>query len=260
MSAATRRGLLASSMAMAFAFLAAPAASQEDALPFGATVLVIELADNDIELQIFADAVEWTRLMVSDPNERTIFEAKAAEGLETQGGMSEMFWASEPTHYLQHDPNFDEPVEGFLERFPEGQYKFKAMTPSGREVEGEASLTHVLPALPEIVSPVSDTKDPPVVDPNNLVIDWEPVTTRFTGDGPVEIFEYQVVLEQARPKREAPWVDGPSRSALINLPPSVTALTVPPEFLSAGTSYEFEILAIEVSGNSAISEGKFQIE
>jgi hypothetical protein len=128
---------------------------------------------------------------------------------------------------------------------------------NGGELEGVATLTHVLPALPEIIDPISDGEDPPVVDPNNLVTEWEPVTTRFIGSGPVEIFEYQVILDQVDPPRAAPWVDGNTRRALINLPPSVTSLTVPPEFLLPNTVYEFEILAIEVSGNSTISTGEF---
>lgn len=45
------------------------------------------------------------------------------------------------------------------------------MTVDGKELEGEATFTHVIPAGPEIVSPVSPTDDPPVVDPNNLVIE-----------------------------------------------------------------------------------------
>jgi hypothetical protein len=102
-----------------------------------------------------------------------------------------------------------------------------------------------------------DTDDPPIVDPDNLVIEWEPVTTRFIGDGPVEIIEYQVILDQVDPLRAMPWVDGSTRRALINLPGSVTSLTVPPEFLLPEAEYEFEILAIEESGNSTISVGEF---
>ena len=30
-------------------------------------------------------------------------------------------------------------------------------------------------------------------EPCRLTIDWEPVTTRFLGSAPVEIFEYQVI-------------------------------------------------------------------
>lgn len=232
--------------------------SDEEEVPFGAAVIIIELTDNDIELQVFADAFDWNRLEIFDPSERKVYDARARGRLVRQGGMSEMFWASEPSHYLEDEPNFDESVEDFLARWPEGEYEFEGSTDIGVELESEATLTHVLPALPEIVAPVSETEDPPVVDPDDpLVIDWEPVTTRFIGAGPVEIFEYQVILDQVDPERETPWVDGGTRRALINLPPEVTELTVSPEFLLPGSSYEFEILAIEVSGNSTISVGEF---
>ncbi len=245
--------------ATALASLAGPALADDDgpSIPFGASVLIIELTEDDIELQVFIDGTDWTRVKVSDPNERRIFDARAEGRLERQNGMSEMFWASEPTHYLEDDPAFDGTVESFLDRFPEGVYTFEGKTRDGRELEGEAMLTHVLPALAEIVSPVSDTDDPPVVDPNNLVIEWEPVTTRFIGSGGVDIIEYQVILDQVDPERAMPWVDGSTRRALINLPGTVTSLTVPPEFLLPGAAYEFEILAIEASGNSTISVGEF---
>jgi hypothetical protein len=232
--------------------------ADDQEIPFGAAVIIIELTDNDIELQVFADAFDWKRLEIFDPKERKIFEAGARGRLRRQGGMSEMFWASEPSHYLVDEPEFDEPIEAFLKRWPPGVYDFEGWTGTGVEIDGEATLSHVLPALPEIVSPVSDTDDPPVVGSNDvLVIDWEPVTTRFDGAGPVEIFEYQVILDQVDPERELSWVDGNTRRALINLPPAVTELTVPAEFLLPGTSYEFEVLAIEVSGNSTISVGEF---
>ena len=228
-------------------------------IPFGAAVMIIELTDNDIELQVFADAFDWKRLEIFDPNEHKVFDATARGKLRRQGGMSEMFWASEPSHYLEDEDNFDEPVEAFLSRWPAGEYDFEGSTGVGVKIDGEAILSHVLPALPEIVWPVSDTDDPPVIDPNNgLVIDWEPVTTRFIGPGPVEIFEYQVILDQVDPGRDMAWVDGNTRRALINLPPAVTEMTVPPEFLLPDTVYEFEILAIEASGNSTISDGEFE--
>ena len=106
---------------------------------------------------------------------------------------------------------------------------------------------------------MSDTDDPPVVDPQNLVIQWEPVTTRFIGAGPVKIDEYQVIVEQADPARVRPWVDGKTRNAVINLPGSVTSLVVPPEFLEPGARYDFEIVAIEANGNSTISVGEFVV-
>ena len=246
--------------ATVLALLAGPALADDDgpSTPFGASVLIIELTEDDIELQVFVDGTDWTQVEVSDPNERRIFDARAEGRLERQNGMSEMFWASEPTHYLEDDPVFDGTVESFLDRFPEGVYTFEGKTRDGRELEGEAMLTHVLPALAEIVSPVSDTDDPPLFDPADTVeIVWKPVTTRFIGTGPVEIVEYQVILDQVDPERAMPWVDGKTRRALINLPGTVTSLTVPPEFLLPGAAYEFEILAIEASGNSTISVGEF---
>lgn len=69
----------------------------------------------------------------------------------------------------------------------------------------------MLPALPEILSPVSENDDPPALDPDEVVIDWEPVTTRFDGPGGVEIFEYQVILDKVEPKRVVPWIDGSTR-------------------------------------------------
>ena len=152
--------------ATALASLAGPALAGDDgpSIPFGASVLIIELTEDDIELQVFVDGTDWTRVKVSDPNERRIFDARAKGRLKRQNGMSEMFWASEPTHYLEDDPAFDGTVESFLDRFPEGVYTFEGETRDGRELEGEAMLTHVLPALAEIVSPVSDTDDPPLVE------------------------------------------------------------------------------------------------
>ncbi|MGI9304970.1 MAG: hypothetical protein ACR2RB_20030 [Gammaproteobacteria bacterium] len=135
----------------------------------------------------------------------------------------------------------------------------EARLTDGGELEGEGVLSHVLPALPEIIAPVSDSDRPPLVDPDNLVIEWEPVTTRFIGDGPVDIIEYQIIVDQVEPVRVEPWVDGGTRRALINVPGSATSLTVSPEFLASGV-YEFEILAIEASGNSTISVGEFVVE
>ncbi len=232
-------------------------AHHENEQPWGATSIIIETTDNDIELQVFVDGFLWRSLQVFTPDDRRIFNLKAKRDLQRQGGLSELFFASEPTHYIEEEPSFDGTIEDFLARFPEGAYTFEGRTVDGVQLEGEAILTHVLPALPEIVSPVSTGDEPPIIDPDNLVIEWEPVTTRFFGDGPVEIFEYQVILDQVDPEREAPWIDGKTRRALINLPPSVTSFKVPPEFLLPNTYYEFEILAIEVSGNATISTGDF---
>jgi hypothetical protein len=235
-----------------------PAVADDDEVeePFGATSVIIETTDNDIELQVFVDGVLWNKLQIFTPTDRRIFKLRAQKNLRRQGGLSELFFASEPTHYLEDEPEYDGTVEAVLSRFPEGKYEFEGRTVDGRYLEGKATLTHVLPELPEIMAPISDGDDPPVVDPANLVIEWEPVTTRFIGDGPVEIIEYQVILDPVD-EREQPWIDGKTRRALINLPGSATSCTVPPEFLLPNALYDFEVMAIEASGNATISTGEF---
>ena len=75
--------------------------AEEDEVEFGAAVMIIELTEEDIELQVFADASDWKRIKITDPNDRRVFVARARGKLRRQGGMSEMFWASEPSHFLE---------------------------------------------------------------------------------------------------------------------------------------------------------------
>jgi hypothetical protein len=121
-------------------------------------------------------------------------------------------------------------------------------TVDGIELKGRATFTHVIPAGPKIVSPLSLTNAPPVVDPNNLVIAWEPVTETITGSNDIDIVGYQVIVEQ----------EEPLRVLSMDLPASTTRVKVPPEFfLQRNTLHKFEVLAIEAGGNQTITEGAF---
>ena len=44
------------------------------------------------------------------------------------------------------------------------------------------------------------------------------------------------------------------------LPASVTSITVPSGFLEPGTAYDWEVLAIEESGNQTLSSSKFRTQ
>ncbi len=236
------------------------AAGNNNELPFKATSIIIETTDNDIELQAFVDGGPVKKLQISDVRERAIFTLNTQRKLGRQG-LSELTFASEPDHFpeeaLAPSEEANEVVRAFLAKFPAGMYEFEGKTIEGTELEGEATLTHVLPALPEITNPISFTDEPPMVDPNNLIIEWNPVTAQFLNNGPVEIIEYQVILDQVEPLRTTSWIDGLARRGLINVPGNVTSLTVPPEYLLRGTLYDFEVLAIEASGNVTISVGEF---
>ena len=243
--------------------------ADDDETPFGATVVIIELTDNDIELQVFADAFDWKRLQVFDPRERLIYDTKARGRLRRQGGLSELAFASEPSHFLVEEDNFDEPVEDFLARWPEGCYEFEGRRVGGLgPLDGEAYLSHDLAELPEVRVPGSLGPTTIIVDgeeeefdllPYNLPLEirWEEITTQYMSDEPIEVFEYQVIVNQETPEREEPWIDGDTRRALINVPASICengdcGLSVAPEVMEPGATYEIEILAIETSGNASI--------
>lgn len=233
--------------------------NDENEEPFGAAVIIIELTDNDIELQVFADAFDWNRLQIFDPKERLVFDTKARGRLRRQGGLSELAFASEPSHFLNDEDEYDEEVEDFLKRWPQGYYEFEGQRLGGLgPLDSEAYLSHVLAALPEVTEPEEDAVVP-FDEP--LLIAWDPVTEQYTGedgtlptfgDGTATIIEYQVIVAQETPSRDQPWIDGDTRRALINVPGDVTEIMIPPEVLEPGATYEIEILAIEASGNSSI--------
>lgn len=226
------------------------------AVLLGAAAVVIELTDNDIEFQAFTDG-SYTNVALFNPAGIQIYKTNAQRKLRTQGGLTDHFFASVPTHYLEDEPEFDGTIEEFLGRFPEGTYTFLGSDLDGAPVTGEATLNHVFAALPEIVTPVQgDT--PPIVDRNNVVIDWEPVTTQFDGSGPVDVVEYQVVVEHETLRRPRALIDGTNRKMVVNLTSNVTRLRVPATFMLPNTEYAFEIIAAEATGsNTSISAGSF---
>ncbi|MCC7386950.1 MAG: hypothetical protein IT384_34250 [Deltaproteobacteria bacterium] len=222
----------------------------------GVAAILIELTDNDIELQAFIDG-SYTEMAIDDPRGRRIYETETESRLRRQGGLTDHFVASVPTHYLEDEPEFDGTIAEFLSRFPQGTYRFSGKDKNNARVTGEATLSHDFAALPEIVAPVSGTDTPPHVDRNDVVIDWEPVTTRFGDAGPIDVVEYQVVVEHETLRRPRPLADGTNRRMTINLPGSVTELRVPASFLLPNTDYAFEIIAAAANSNTSISVGNF---
>ena len=88
----------------------------------------------------------------------------------------------------------------------------------------------------------------------DLVIGWDEVTQTVAG-GPVDITGYEVIVTKEH--HDDP--NGFSRPIYdVHVPPNVTSLGVPAEFLEAETVYELEVLALEVSGNQTITVGFFK--
>ena len=197
--------------------------------------------DEDVGVQSILGGEPYKRLRAYGPDGSKILDLRPKGSLRRQG-MSDFFFESA-------EPTLDEfSMEEFLARFPEGIYEFETTTIEGIEQDGETMFTHIIPAGPEITSP----RDGEVVDPNNVVITWEPVewTTAFNPPqlpcGPTHacrIIGYQVIVTREDPLREYS----------VNVPAETTRISVPPEFLDSGAEYELEILAIEESDNQTIS-------
>ena len=193
--------------------------------------------DGDAGIQIFLDGVGWDTMRVFDPDGNMVldFGAQGSVGLQ---GITELFFESA-------EPSFDEQsLEELLELFPEGNYKFEGETTEGDTLKGKARLTHALPDGPVLVLPEEDDDS---VDPDNTVIQWESVADP---QGSM-IVGYRVIVAKE---------SGAFREIEVEVGPEATTVTVPPEFMDPGTSYKFEILAIEASGNQTISEREFETE
>jgi hypothetical protein len=211
--------------------------SNKDAqIPFAEVNIFIEFnsTDEDVGVQVFLDADSWRRLIITNPNGAEILDVTASRSLRTQG-LTEFFFESS-------EPSLDEvPLEEFLERFPEGEYTFIGRTIEGELLEGTDTFTHAIPDGPSIVSP---ERNGMVLDPRNVIIRWDPVTT----PAGIEIVSYEVIVSGGDPSSEFDAV----------LPATSTRLRVPREILQAGQRYDFEVLAKEVSGNQTITSGFFR--
>ncbi len=80
------------------------------------------------------------------------------------------------------------------------------------------------------------------------------MTKTITGK-PVKIIAYQLIIEKdIEPHRHMIGKLGLS----MYLPRSVTRIDVPDGFLQRRTAYNWEVLAIERSGNQTLSSGSFR--
>jgi hypothetical protein len=225
---------------------AVPAASAEgeEETAFEESRIFIEYnsSDNDLGFHVFLDGEDWKNLKITNPKGRMIFEVSGRAGYRRLGLTELFFEGAEPSL-------FDVPLDELLALFPEGEYEFEGMTVEGDEIEGEATLTHAVPAGPD----VSGSDD--VVGPGGvLVIRWDPVTEEATDpaggvfpDVVIDVVAYQIIVGSFQ-------VTLPAAD-----PPSSMSVTVPPEFVEALESgrHGFEVLAIDVSGNQTITAGAF---
>jgi hypothetical protein len=202
--------------------------------------------DRDTGFQGFIDSEGWRRLEVRGPAGAVLgFEGRGALG---ELGLTELFFETvEPE-------NAKLPIDQMLAKLPEGNYTIAGPgqqngTSTG-QTSGTAWLTHDIPAGPKLISPREGARVPP----RGLVARWRPVSKTITGK-PVKIIAYQLIVEKdVEPHRHMIGKFGLS----MHLPPSVTHIKLPDGLLQRRTAYNWEVLAIERSGNQTLTSGTFQ--
>ena len=202
--------------------------------------------DEDTGFQGFADGDPWNELTIKGPDGQPIVTVTAQGGLQDFGLTELFFETSEPA-------NAEVPIAEVLARLPEGVYTFTGDMVDGDPSKLTATLTHTIPAGPVLLTPV----DGSTVDPNNVIVSWEPVTEDINGAA-ITIVGYQVIVEK---DEEPQFPQGFARSLFsVHVPAGVTSVTVPAEFMEGGAPYKYEVLAIEESGNQTLSSAEFETQ
>ncbi len=199
--------------------------------------------DEDTGVHGAFDTSSFAELCVYNPKGRQILAVKPQGKLLklTMGGI--FFESREP-------PNAEVSIESLKADFPEGLYRVRGISHDGTGLTGAATFTHAIPAAPIITFP----DDGAVVDSEDLVVMWEPVTQSLDG-APIKRTGYEVIIT----KDVADDPHGFSRPTFdVHVLPSLTALEVPSEFLEPNTPYELEVLALEKGGNQTITAIHFE--
>ncbi|HJU52153.1 MAG TPA: hypothetical protein VJ815_07445 [Acidimicrobiia bacterium] len=199
----------------------------------------INATDGDGGVQIFLDADTWAELEIYDPNGERIFSTSTDGSIALQGGTELFLESAEPT--------FAElPLPDLLERFPAGDYRFEGTSPEGELITGTATLSHDIPAGPVLLDPADGAE---IADLDHTVLSWEPVPP----PNGTPIIAYQVLVVE-------PDTGNPALPAIVldvMMPADATSVAIPAGFLQSGTEYEWEVLAIEASGNQTLSSAVF---
>ena len=227
--------------------------------------IFFELNDTDGDLGIHGkiDGGPWTSLRIATPNERLLMRLKARGRLYFQE-LTELFFESA-------EPIFDElSPESFFRRFPEGIYAVFGWSRNIGTFGSETEVTHTMPAPPEPtvnLLPMAEQCDDEeegfdiTMTSAPVTIAWPAVTMSHPDLGtqppvPVEIVNYQLVVEAELE------VDGEEFETVLSkiVPPGVTSMTLPEEFLAQTDKWKYEVLAREASFNQTAVESCFMLK
>ena len=195
----------------------------------------------------------WSELCIWEPNGELIMV------VDPQGPLGDLTVSD--LFFESREPPSDEfSMQDLQAAFPEGEYTVGGTDFEGVARIGVATFTHNVPAEPNIIFPVlaedEESAGDSMVSPTDLVVTWDPVTELAAGDS-LSVTGYELIITKV--DHDDP--NGLSRPVYdVHVGPTTTSLGVPEEFFEAGTVYEVEVLALEVSGNQTISVGFFTTE
>ncbi len=181
--------------------------------------------DRDVEAVFNATGRKdgLVKLTVVAPDGHTVVDF-TAPGASAMGIREFEFESPEPTD-----------VEGLKAAYPAGVYRFAGTTAGGKELHGEATLSHELPATTSITRPGVKARNVPA---KGLVIGWTPVAG---------VSGYVLELEQGEL----------GVSILVHLPGSAASFAVPDDFLRPGMEYDLGIGTVSETGNVSFVETSF---
>lgn len=224
--------------------------SAKDVIELADASIIIEVnsTDGDAGFQVFLDGDGWRHARVFDSNGDRILLVTATGGVRRIGGGTELFMETAEPEYEDLDG-----MQELIDLLPEGEYFFLARTTDGNWATGTAELTHDVPAGPEILQPLPPENEDECstgVFVDRAVIEWDPVTTDIWGEDGIEIEGYQVIVG----------TEDADLEFSVTVPSDTTMVSIPEEALEPGMEFQFEILAIEESGNQTITESCFETE
>jgi hypothetical protein len=210
-----------------------PSARAETQLEIAKIFWEYNSSANDLGVQVSLDGEDWKTLKIENPDGKVIFDVRG-KGPYKQLGLTELFFEGA-------EPTLDEfPLRDLLDLFPEGEYDFEGKTVDGEKIEGQSEFSHAIPAGPDVFSSVGAG--------NFLQISWTAVDGTPLGfpDADIQIVRYQVLIDE---------------SFDMKVPSSVLSVTIPPEYVGAlgPGEHQFEVLAIDRTGNQTITEGSFEL-
>lgn len=222
------KSILISTLSLAVCFaLLVPASANQSELPFKELSMKFEVneTDGDGEVVFSVKASEGLRwLKVFAPDGEIIISIISNDERRR----------IDPIGLAQFRLETGEPsIDGVKNAYPEGTYQFLARTISGDRLFGKVDFSHKLLSAP-IFSPNGEKG----VDPNNAVVEWQPV------EGGIA---YEVEIEN----------DDLEVNVTAKLPGSATRFNIPQGFLRPGTEYEVGVTTVTKDGNLSVAESSF---